>query len=74
MVLETIRKNGKSCYSIIEVDRGQNLGMIACYDSLEQAATVLRYLKGGNMPKESQQKALRYIFEWDARESILNGE
>lgn len=70
MILHTVRENHKARYCIQEMDKGRDYGEIAYYDCLEQAAIVLRYLKGGNMPKEDQQTALRYIFEWDARETM----
>lgn len=47
---------------------GVNPNRLAYFDTLEDAAMVLRYLKGGYMPKEDQNIALNLIQKWDSRE------
>lgn len=47
---------------------GANPYRLAYFDTLEDAAMVLRYLKGGYMPKEDQEIALNLIQKWDQRE------
>ena len=70
MILQVTRESGKHRYSILESDRGRKPDMIASYDSLLQAAMVMRYIKGAPMPPKDQQAALRYIFEWDVMETM----
>ncbi len=70
MILETIRVNGKHRYCIFETHKGKKTNLIAYYDSLEQAAMVMRYIKGAPMQPKDQQTALRFIFEWDAMETM----
>lgn len=70
MIIEPVKEKGKSRYNIIEIDRGKNVGLIANYDSLEQAAMVMRYLKGAYMPNGDQKAALRLIFQWDVRQHM----
>lgn len=47
---------------------GANPYRLAYFDTLEDAAMVMRYLKGGYMPKEDQEIALNLIQKWDQRE------
>ena len=70
MILQAVRENGKHRYCILESDRGRAPTLIAYYDSLEQAAMVMRYIKGAPMQPKDQQTALRFIFEWDAMETM----
>lgn len=51
---------------------GANPYRLAWFDTLEDAAMVLRYLKGGYMPKEDQEIALNLIQKWDSLEWEVN--
>lgn len=70
MILEKKTIDNKSRYIIQERCNSGKLCTIAYYESLEQAALVMRYLKGASMQPADQAEALRLIFEWDARESL----
>lgn len=74
MVLEKKTINNKSRYIIQERCNSGKLCSIAYYESLEQAALVMRYLKGASMQPADQAEALRLIFEWDVRENLKTEE
>ena len=62
-------KDENKRYYLLEMAKGEKFGALASFDTLGKAAIVMRYLKGANMPQTDQEKALQYIFEWDALES-----
>lgn len=71
LILSTVKtKDGGTRFFIMEADgrSGQTRpDVIAWFDALEEAALVMRYLKGTWMPNKDQVIALRLIREWDAR-------
>ena len=60
-------KTGFTRYYLKEPDGTERAAIVAWYDSLEEAALVLRYLKGAWMSSEDQKAALRLIRKWDTR-------
>ena len=72
MFLHKTTADGMLRYSIIDTmnSEGKLTGKprtVAYFDTLENAAMVLRYLKGANMPFDDQNTALSLMAGWDIR-------
>ncbi len=68
-IAATYRKNGK-CYAIKNADGGE----ICCFDSLETAGIVLRYLQGTQMPQDDYARAVEAMRGFDQREASRAAE
>ncbi len=60
-------RDGRTRYYIQEMDGRSQPNTIAWFDTLGEAAVVLRYLKGAWMENGDQRTALRLINEWDTK-------